>query len=314
MSNGIVKARPNNHNLVDPTTIGRMPGWNPRIDFGDIEALAAQIEQQILSGHTVGLVNPLRIRRAVGRTDGKMFDLVDGDRRLTAIELLLSRGVTFSDGVPAIISDAKQTEKQMLLQMLLANEGKPFTPIEEAQAYRRMKDGGMTVEEICKAVGRSHVHVGYTMALLEAAPEVRDAVADGSIGASLAKEVIKAAGRKNQKGQADPDQERGGDEQPEEGQRARVELSKAKSTRQQAAGKAVKPQRNVMRSVGQIQKQCERLVKHWEGAKTAEGFTDRDLSGYLEDIGDDANLAGAFVAGAIETLKYVMGMDVNLEI
>lgn len=313
MSNGIVKARPNNHNLVDPTTIGRMPGWNPRIDFGDIEALAAQIEQQSIDGHVVGLINPLRIRRAVGRSDGKVFDLIDGDRRLTAIELLLSRGVAFPEGVPAIISDAKQPEQQMLVQMLLANEGKPFTPIEEAQAYRRMKESGMTLEAICKAVGRSHVHVGYTLALLDAAPEVVAAVVDGTIGATTAKEVIKAAGRKNKHEQAAMVASIKEAPKGKKGQRARVVLAKAKSARQQASGKEVK-QRTAIRSAEAIQKQCERLVKHWEAIKSAESFTDKDLAGYVDAVADDGNLTPAFVAGAIEALKYVMGMDVNLEI
>ena len=84
---GIIKRT--NAYFADPKTIARVDGWNNRFDFGEIEELAKSIKIN-------GLLQPLRIKRVPAhvKDDGKgaagaqvfAFELIDGDRRLTAIE------------------------------------------------------------------------------------------------------------------------------------------------------------------------------------------------------------------------------------
>jgi ParB-like chromosome segregation protein Spo0J len=117
------------------------------------------------------------------------FLLVDGDRRLTAIEKLLKRGHEFPEGVPVVIVDKNQTEVQDLVQMYVANDSKPFSPMEEAIAYQKMKDAGMTIKQICDAVGHKAPHVVEILNLARADDVVKEAAKDGSIGRTQAKQI-----------------------------------------------------------------------------------------------------------------------------
>lgn len=172
---------------IDPTKIVRQDGFNPRFDFGAIEELAQSIKAN-------GLLNAIRVKRLpVPDTKGNLFTLIDGDRRLTAIEALLKKGHEFPEGIPAIIVDKAQDDVTSLIQMFEANSGKTFLPLEEAAAYKRMQDAGMTIKQICAAVGRKQVHVTETMNILKADDSVKDAVTDGSIGKTIAKQIAKVA-------------------------------------------------------------------------------------------------------------------------
>jgi ParB family chromosome partitioning protein len=179
---GIVKR--SNSYFADPRAIQRREGFNPRFDFGEIEELAKSIRSN-------GILNPLRVQRNGTGT----FALVDGDRRLTAVELILKTQPDFfrESGVPVIIVDAAQDDITSLVQMFEANSGKTFLPMEEAIAYKRMRDAGMTLKKIGEHVGRKHVHIVATLALLEADEELQQAVKDGTIGATMGKRIAVAA-------------------------------------------------------------------------------------------------------------------------
>lgn len=191
---GILK-RSSSYN-IDARAVMRKPGFNPRFDFGDIAALAASLEHN-------GMLNPIRVKRvtdpAIINKDASQpihFELVDGDRRLTAIELLIKQGkydAAFPSGIPAILVDKAQDDITSLVQMFEANSGKVFLPLEESAAYQRMRDAGMTIKEICKATGRAHLHVNEMLALSQADASVKDAVARGEIGKSDAKTISRVA-------------------------------------------------------------------------------------------------------------------------
>ena len=181
---GIIKRT--NAYFIDPKVIKRREDWNPRFDFGEMTELAKSIKAN-------GILNPIRVKR-----DGEGFELIDGDRRLTAVEYLLSEGHTFEDGIPAIIEDRKSGDLENLIKMFEANSGKAFLPLEEAAAYQRMKAAGMTYEEIGARVSRNHVHIVDTMRLLTADEEVLDALKSKRIGATTAKAIAKTS-KGNQK-------------------------------------------------------------------------------------------------------------------
>lgn len=194
--------------FVDPDTIVIDPAWNVRIDMGDIEELADSIEAELKRDpESGGLIHELGLRRInathpLSQGGKKHFVVQWGHRRTTAIHLLRKRGVEFKVGVPAKLVDKAQDVQHATIQLFIENSNKPLMPLEEAAAYKRLRDGfpdadppipGMTVKEICAAVGRKAMHVGEMLALLDAPEEVKEAVAKGEIGKTQAKNIARHA-------------------------------------------------------------------------------------------------------------------------
>lgn len=152
-------------------------GFNVRTDLGNIDDLANSIADH-------GLERALNVWRDANGN----FEVRDGHRRLAAIDHAIKVGridaMTFQ--IPVMIADKSQTEVEALALMARANDGKPLLPYEQAQLFKRMADAGMSVKDIAQAVGKGTVYVRDHLSLLNAAPEVIEAVKDGSIGKALA--------------------------------------------------------------------------------------------------------------------------------
>lgn len=182
---------------IDARTVMRREGWNNRFDFGDIDGLAASMLQN-------GMLNPIRVKRLAPavikdhQTGAAFyFELIDGDRRLTAVELLIKQGKyeqAFPNGIPAIIVDKAQDDRTSLIQMFEANNYKKLLPLEEAAAYSRMRtEYGMTLKDIVKATGRQQLHITEMLNLMTADKELVDAVASGAVGKTDAKKIATVA-------------------------------------------------------------------------------------------------------------------------
>ncbi len=309
---GIIKARPSAYNLLDPKAIKRREGFNPRFDFGEIKELAKSIRVQATE-HAVpgGLLQPLRVKRA-----GDGFELIDGDRRMTAIELLMDMaakgdvdGYSFSEGVPAFTVDKGQDDVTSLIQMFEANTGKAFLPLEEAAAYKRMQEAGMTIEQIGKNVQRAHVHIVATLALLDADDSLKDAVKSKKIGGTMAKKIATAA-RGNKAKQAELTKE--AVEAGSDKKKKRVVLGKVEQVR--AAKAAAKGKTIKMRALNddQLSEMGEKLAKHLVAVmKEAKVEGDRDLAKWIHA---DEQLVVAFTFGALQALKAAAGVKVELEL
>jgi ParB/RepB/Spo0J family partition protein len=90
------------------------------------------------------------------------FLLVDGERRWKGAEGLV-------DDLPAMIRDDQELEADRLRTQLVANTGKPLTPIEEAKAFKRMLDlqPGLSVADLAEQIGRPRSTVGERLALMQ---------------------------------------------------------------------------------------------------------------------------------------------------
>lgn len=307
---GIVKR--SNAYFADPKAITRRPGFNPRFDFGEIEELAKSIKAN-------GLLQPLRVKRMPASVldDGKgptgaevkCFELIDGDRRLTAIELLLKKGHEFPDGVPVIVVDAKQDDITSLIQMFEANTGKNFLPLEEAAAYKTMRDAGMTIKQICDAVSRKHVHVVATLALLDADDEVKDAVKSGSVTGTTAKQIAVAARGDKAKQKELITQAKAA--KTDKSKKAELEknIQATREKKAKAKGQTIKMRALSDAELSAIGKQlAETMVIKLQNAAKPLDF---DVRAW---IAKDDQLALAFTFGALEALKAAAGMIVNLDI
>lgn len=306
---------------IDARTITRRAGWNPRFDFGEIEGLATSLLAN-------GMLNPIRVKRIAPTVldDGKgpagsqvfNFELIDGDRRLTAVELLIKQGkydAVFPQGIPAIIVDKAQEDKTSLIQMFEANSGKPFLPLEEAAAYKRMREEfKMSMKDICAAVGRSQLHVSRMFALLEADPEVQQALEKGEIGKNDAKMIASVA--------------RGDKVKQRELMQVAKNANKKKSTTKGAKGAVTAALNAAHREAAAKKGRKLKIRALSDGELAAIGS---DLAEHLmklmeaqdiplqtdivaELVQNDPELAIIYTAGALDALKVAAGGTNNLKL
>lgn len=297
---GIVKRT--NAYYIDPRAISRQEGFNPRFEFGEIEELAKSIKAN-------GLLQPIRVKK----TDvAGQFVLIDGDRRFTAIELIMKKEPTYFDatGVHAIVVDKSQDDLTSLFQMFESNTGLAFKPLEEAAAYKRMRDAGLTIAQICQRVGRKQVHVVATLALLDADDEVKQAVKDGKVTGTTAKKIaVSARGDKaKQRKLVQTVVAAGKDKKARRA--ADDDIETARREKAKKAGRVLK-----MRALSDVQLSAL-------GAKISEALVakmtdlgleaEADLEGWV--AAGDSDLKTAYTFGILQGLKAAAGMAVNLVI
>lgn len=314
--NAVIKSRPSAYNFINPRNVKRREGFNPRFDMGEIDELAKSIRHQAVDCKVPGgLLNAIRVKKL----DEATYELIDGDRRLTAIELLIKMaeegkpdGYDFPEGIPTVSVAPNQDDVTSLIQMFEANTGKAFLPMEEAAAYKRMQEAGMTLDQICKAVQRAMPHVTSILALLEADADLQEAVQSGAVNKSLGKQIaLIAKGDKAKQKELVADVKAAGKDKKK--RRAIVQkIEQVRVDKAKAAGRTIK-----IRALTdeQLSDQGAKLGKHLtvllkESGLPAE-ITIEDLQGKVEK---DPALAWAFTFGAIQALKVAAGQKHRLEL
>jgi ParB family chromosome partitioning protein len=154
-----------------PTTIDipvsriRPNPHQPRKRFG-AEELASLTES--ISEH--GVLQPILVTETV---DG--FQLVAGERRLRAAQ---AAGL---DRVPAVVRQLADRE-QIELALVENLQREDLDPLETAEAYRQLiEEFGFTQDDVASRVGKARSTVANTLRLLDLAPGVQAAVADGRL-------------------------------------------------------------------------------------------------------------------------------------
>ena len=292
---------------IDARTIVRREGWNPRFDFGDLAGLAQSLVHN-------GMLNPIRVKRVTPTEQAPraLFELIDGDRRLSAIEMLIKKGKydeAFPDGIPAVIVEKSQEDLTSLIQMFEANSGKVFLPMEEAHAYNRMQAEGMTIAQISKAVGRANVHIVGMLAVLKADTSVTDAVVDGSIGKTDAKKIATAA-RGDKAKQAELVKQA----QAAKGDKSKRVALKAAVHKQRAAKAASKGKTIKIRALSDIELSqigSDIAANVVAFLAKAELPADTDMRAWCKL---DPELMLAYTYGALSALKVAAGLTNDLDI
>jgi ParB-like chromosome segregation protein Spo0J len=305
----------------------RKPGHNIRFDFGEIEELAKSIKAN-------GMLHAIRVRRLakpmmLAPVEGQKdvyelvedpkatahFMIIDGERRYEALVFLKKHGYELPDGIDIKIVDKNQSSMEDLFQMFEANGNKPLLPLEEAEGYRRMREGfpeenikGLTIKQICERVGRKQVHVVATLALIDADDSVKAAVKSGSINSTTAKNIaVHARGNKaKQRELAEQAKAAGKDK----GKKAALKKAIDDERRQKAAKKG---QTLKMRALSddELNKLGQKLAASLADRMRDAGMPlDADIRAYV--VKDD-KLALAATFGALEALKAAAGVKVNLE-
>jgi ParB family transcriptional regulator, chromosome partitioning protein len=164
---------------VDPKIIKSVEGWNPRRNWGDLESLKESIKEN-------GVRTPVILRR--GKENGDL-ELIAGERRLRATLQAIEEGAEIVS-IPAFIKPANYSQVEALVDAFIENDDVPFDPLSEAEVYRRFVDWGWTQEQVAKRIGRSTGHVNSRLKLLNAGPELREAIQSGEISTTLANQII----------------------------------------------------------------------------------------------------------------------------
>src|SRR5258705_6576304 len=137
----------------------------PRKRF-DPEGLASLT--QSIAEH--GVLQPILVTEAV---DG--YQLVTGERRLRAAQ---AAGL---ERIPAVVRQLADRD-QLELALVENLQREDLDPIETADAYRQLIDEfGFTQDDLATRVGRARSTVANTLRLLDLAPGIQAAVADGRL-------------------------------------------------------------------------------------------------------------------------------------
>ena len=151
--------------LEIPITRIRPNPHQPRKRFG-VEELASLTES--IREH--GVLQPILVSETV---DG--YQLVAGERRLRAAQ---AAGL---ERVPAVIRQLADRE-QIELALVENLQREDLDPLETAEAYRQLiEEFGFTQDDVAQRVGKARSTVANTLRLLDLAPGVQAAVADGRL-------------------------------------------------------------------------------------------------------------------------------------
>lgn len=143
-------------------------GFNPRLHFD-----ATELERLTKSIRTTGVLQPLAVQPAAER-EGE-FELVDGERRYRAA---FKAGLT---EVPVLIRP-REEQTGGLVDALAANfHSARNTPVEEAHAFARLLEVGLTRRGVSERLQVSRELVRERLEILELDAELHARVEDGTI-------------------------------------------------------------------------------------------------------------------------------------
>jgi ParB family chromosome partitioning protein len=149
--------------------------FQPRLNFdrGRLQELAQSISVR-------GVIQPIVVRAA-----GEGFELIVGERRLKALELL------GRERIPATVYNAISNEEAMELTLIENIQREDLNPIEEARAYHRlMTECSLTQEDVAAKVGSSRSAVANSLRLLSLPEEILQMIYAGSLSAGHARTLL----------------------------------------------------------------------------------------------------------------------------
>jgi ParB family chromosome partitioning protein len=149
--------------------------FQPRVTFNNVRLyeLAQSIEAR-------GVIQPL-----VVRTVGEKFELIVGERRFRAMEML-GRAT-----VPAIVIDSISNEEAMELTLIENIQREDLNPVEEAHAYYRLiTDCNLSQTDVAAKVGKERSSIANSVRLLSLPKEILDLLSENKLSAGHARALL----------------------------------------------------------------------------------------------------------------------------
>jgi len=168
---------------VDVSSIIPNP-YQPRqsMDEASLQELAASIKAH-------GVLQPLNVTAvdaaAGARTPGARYQLIAGERRLTAARLAGLKTV------PVIVRTHVSPQQALELAMIENLQRADLNPMEEAAGYDRLiSEFSMTQEQAAERVGKSRAVVANKVRLLTLPDQLKDALRNGEISEGHARALL----------------------------------------------------------------------------------------------------------------------------
>lgn len=116
--------------------------------------------------------------------------IIDGHHRFYGAQLAQEQGAELR----LECKDFAGSEADKISFMVTSSQGRPLTPVERGQAYNRLRNHGMTNDEIAKKVKRSVSDVAIHIQLIECEQPIIDMVKAGEMGHTTAISLQKEHG------------------------------------------------------------------------------------------------------------------------
>lgn len=169
-------------------------GWNLREDYGDLGALADNLEE-------FGVLIPFIIEKPKG--SNRIF-IDEGNRRWTAITTILIPQGRWQDPkdktkqriIPCNSEKPGTKPIDRLWIQLVANSGKPFTFLEEARVYQAIlkEDPTLKAADIARRTGKTKQAISDSLKLVnDGTPALLDAVKANTLAGTTANKIIDLA-------------------------------------------------------------------------------------------------------------------------
>lgn len=166
---------------VLPETLHEKKNFNVRYDYGDIDGLKNSIVQN-------GVKKPFEVRPM--KDDKEKFIVVDGHRRLAAINKALEEGEEVGR-VPVVKVDKHSSEEDDIFDLIIQNDGKTLTLLEQGEVFKRLKDKHYEPKEIAERIGKSYGHVINGLTLASAPKVVKEYIQKDRIASTTVLEVLR---------------------------------------------------------------------------------------------------------------------------
>ena len=178
---------------IDPTKLRVIEGFNPRVMNDEYKAHIRSIADSI---KTEGFFQDQPLAGYVATIEGEPVVFVyNGHTRLAATLLAISEGAEIPR-LPVVVSQSGLSMEDMTVALIRGNGGKSLTYYESAVVCKRLIKYGFTEEEISARTGITGPLVRNRLALMAAPLKLREMVANDSMSATLAIELLNNHGDK----------------------------------------------------------------------------------------------------------------------
>jgi hypothetical protein len=179
---------------IDPKMLRVVAGFNPRVDNDGYKAhirwLADSMKSEGYYQH-----EPMAGYAATKANGEVVVYIYSGHSRLQGVLLAISEGAEI-ERVPVTVSQAGLSMEDITVSFIRGNSGKPLTYFESAIVCKRLVKYGMDIEEIAQRTGITVPLIKNRLTLMASPLKLRELVANESMSATLALELIAKHGEK----------------------------------------------------------------------------------------------------------------------
>lgn len=178
---------------IDPTKLRVIEGFNPRVLNDEYRAHIRGIADSIKSE---GYFQDQPMAGYVATVDGEPVVYVySGHTRLEATLIAIKEGAEITR-VPVVVSQAGLSMEDMTVALIRGNGGRSLTYYESAVVCKRLVKYGFTEDEIAARTGITSSLVRNRLTLMAAPLKLREMVANDSMSATLAIDLLNSHGDK----------------------------------------------------------------------------------------------------------------------